>query len=173
MMGPIIAVPVPSTVLEALASVEVKVKTWGQSGFQLVFSVDKKSPLQPLFLLTGGMPLLFMRCILVATVNGVANVLIDGVITKNEIAPGDKGFELHADVVWQRPDRADGPVELERLSRFRRARARRGWRCCWPSMRSSACCRDHSQPAVRYFAAHRTDSGAAGNGPGVHQGAGR
>lgn len=32
-----------------------------------------------------------MRVVLVATVNGVANVLIDGVITKNDIAPGDKG----------------------------------------------------------------------------------
>jgi hypothetical protein len=32
-----------------------------------------------------------MRVILVATVNGVANVLIDGVITNNHIAPGDKG----------------------------------------------------------------------------------
>jgi hypothetical protein len=91
MMGPVIAVPVPSTVLEALASVEVKVEDVGQSGFQLVFSVDKNSPLNLLFLLTGGLPLLFMRCILVATVNGTANVLIDGVITKNEISPGDKG----------------------------------------------------------------------------------
>ena len=32
-----------------------------------------------------------MRVVLVATVNGVANVLIDGVITKNHISPGDKG----------------------------------------------------------------------------------
>ena len=47
--------------------------------------------MQLLFLLTGGLPLLFMRCILVATVNGSANVLIDGVITQNEIAPGDRG----------------------------------------------------------------------------------
>ena len=63
----------------------------GASGFQLTFSIDKQSPLQILFLLTGGMPLLFMRCVIVATVNGVANVLIDGVITNNQIAPGDKG----------------------------------------------------------------------------------
>ena len=91
LMGPIIPVPVPSSVLEALSSVEVKIVDVGDSGFQLVFSIDKQSPLQILFLLTGGMPLLFMRCILVATVNGVANVLIDGVITNNQIAPGDKG----------------------------------------------------------------------------------
>jgi hypothetical protein len=91
MMGPIIPVSVPRVVLDSLASVEVKVEDVGSSGFQLVFSIDKQSPLQILFLLSGGMPLLFMRCILVATVNGVANVLIDGVITNNQIAPGNKG----------------------------------------------------------------------------------
>ena len=91
MMGPVIPVTVPRVVLDSLASVEVKEEDVGASGFQLVFSIDKQSPLQILFLLTGGMPLLFMRCILVATVNGVANVLIDGVITNNQISPGDKG----------------------------------------------------------------------------------
>ena len=91
MMGPVIAVPVPSSVLESLSSVEVRIVDVGTSGFELTFSIDKESPLQILFLLTGGMPLPFMRCILVATVNGIANVLIDGVITNNKIAPGDKG----------------------------------------------------------------------------------
>src|ERR1700751_3368162 len=91
MMGPILPVTVPRVGLDALAEVEVKVEDVGQSGFQLVFSIDTQSPLQILFLLTGGMPLLSMRVILVATVNGVANVLIDGVITNNQISPGDKG----------------------------------------------------------------------------------
>ncbi len=91
MMGPIIPVTVPRAVLDALAEVEVKVNDVEPSGFQLTFSIDKQSPLQILFLLTGGMPLLFMRCIVVATVNGVSNVLIDGVITNNSISPGDKG----------------------------------------------------------------------------------
>jgi hypothetical protein len=91
MMGPIFPLTVPRTVLDSLASVEVTVKDVGTSGFHLTFSLDKQSPLQIMFLLTGGMPLLFMRVVLVATVNGVANVLIDGVITNNEISPGDKG----------------------------------------------------------------------------------
>ena len=77
--------------LDALAEVEVTVNDIGTSGFQLTFSIDKQSPLQILFLLTGGSPLLFMRVVLVATVNGMANVLIDGVVTNNQIAPGDKG----------------------------------------------------------------------------------
>lgn len=91
MMGPVEAVPVPSSVLEALVDVEVNIHDLEQSGFKLTFSLDKQSPLQITFLLAGGMPLLFLRCILVAIVNGTANVLIDGVITQNEITPGDKG----------------------------------------------------------------------------------
>jgi hypothetical protein len=91
MIGPFIPLTPPRAVLDALAEVEVTVKDVGTSGFQLTFSIDKQSPLQILFLLSGGAPLLFMRVVLVATVNGVANVLIDGVITKNHISPGDKG----------------------------------------------------------------------------------
>ncbi len=91
MIGPVVPLTAPRAVLDALAEVEVTVVDVGTSGFKLTFSIDKQSPLQILFLLTGGMPLLFMRVVLVATVNGVANVLMDGVITNNQIAPGDKG----------------------------------------------------------------------------------
>src|ERR1700733_4887583 len=91
MIGPIIPLTPPRAVMDALAEVEVQVDDVGQSGFKLTFSIDKQSPLQILFLLTGGLPLLFMRVVILATVNGVSNVLIDGVITENHIAPGDKG----------------------------------------------------------------------------------
>ena len=91
MIGPVFPVAVSATVLESLAEVEVKIEDVGTSGFQLIFSIDKQSPLQILFLLTGGMPLLFMRVVLVVTVNGIPSVLIDGVITNNQISPGDKG----------------------------------------------------------------------------------
>ncbi len=91
MIGPIFPLTPPRAVMDALAEVEVQVKDVGQSGFKISFSIDKQSPLQILFLLTGGMPLLFMRVVIVVVVNGVSNVLIDGVITENHIAPGDKG----------------------------------------------------------------------------------
>jgi hypothetical protein len=91
MMGPFVPLTVPRSVLDSLDAAEVTVNDVGASGFQLTFLIDKQSPLQILFLLTGGSPLLFMRVVLVATVNGVANVLIDGVVTNNHIAPGDKG----------------------------------------------------------------------------------
>ena len=65
MIGPVVPLTVPRAVLDSLAEVEVKIDDVGQSGFQLTFSIDKQSPLQILFLLTGGMPLLFMRVVLV------------------------------------------------------------------------------------------------------------
>ncbi len=91
LMGPLVPLVPPRPVIDALDSVEVTVNDTGTSGFQMTFIVDKQSPLQILFLLSGGLPLLFMRVVLVATVDGVANVLMDGVVTNNHIAPGDKG----------------------------------------------------------------------------------
>ena len=83
MIGPLIPVTPPRAVLDALAEVEVTVEDVGTSGFQLIFSIDKQSPLADSVLADRRHPLLFMRVVLVATVNGVANVLIDGVITNN------------------------------------------------------------------------------------------
>ena len=90
LIGPIVPLTPPRAVMDALTEVEVKVIDVGQSGFKLTFSIDKQSPLQILFLLTGGLPLLFMRVVIAVVVNGSTNVLIDGVITDNNIAPGDK-----------------------------------------------------------------------------------
>jgi hypothetical protein len=90
-IGPIVPLTPPRAVMDALAEVEVKVVDVGQSGFKLTFLIDKQSPLQILFLLTGGLPLLFMRVVIAVVVNGLTRVLIDGVITENNIAPGDKG----------------------------------------------------------------------------------
>jgi hypothetical protein len=90
MIGPVIPLTPPREVMDAFVGATVTVNDVGDSGFQLDFSIDKRSPLQILFLLTGGAPLLFMRVVLVATVNGQANVLIDGVIVNNHIKPGDK-----------------------------------------------------------------------------------
>jgi hypothetical protein len=49
--------------------------------------VDTNSPLQTLFLLTGGSLPPIMRVILVVTINGGAEVIMDGVITHHEVTP--------------------------------------------------------------------------------------
>jgi hypothetical protein len=88
MIGPLVPIPVPQSVLDALTSVEVTTKDKGPSGFQLSFSLSKKSPLHTLFLLSGGAPLLFMRVVIVVTLKGTPDVIMDGVITNHQIAPG-------------------------------------------------------------------------------------
>jgi hypothetical protein len=92
MIGPAVPVPVPQAVLDALVRVQV-VTTAGEtaSGFELTFSLSKESPLQTLFLLAGGGSIPLVRVVLVATVNGTPEVLMDGVMTHHELAPGESG----------------------------------------------------------------------------------
>jgi hypothetical protein len=87
MIGPGFPVPVPADVLDALVSAEVTSASGEKSIFQLTFSVDTNSPLQTLFLLTGGSLPPIMRVILVVTINGGAEVIMDGVITHHEVTP--------------------------------------------------------------------------------------
>ena len=95
MIGPAVPVPVSRTVLDALTEVEVRVAAGERSGFKLVFNLSNQSPLQTAFLLTAGNLPPVMRVVLVATVNGATEVLIDGVISRHSIAPGsDAGHSL-------------------------------------------------------------------------------
>ena len=90
MIGPVVPVPVSREAIDALTGVEVSVSadTKKPSGFQLSFKLSNKSPLHTLFLLTGGMPLLFMRVVIMVSLNGSPEVIMDGVITHHEIQPG-------------------------------------------------------------------------------------
>jgi hypothetical protein len=88
MIGPAVPVPVPQVVLDALTSVEVTSRDVGASGFQLSFTLNNRSPLHTLFLVSGGSPVPLMRVIIVATINGTPNVLIDGVVTNQQVVPG-------------------------------------------------------------------------------------
>jgi hypothetical protein len=88
--GPVVPVPVPQVVLDALQSVEIRVSSepGAQSAFDLEFSLSNDSPLQTIFLLAGGGIVPFIRVILIVTLNGIPDVLIDGVITNQSITPG-------------------------------------------------------------------------------------
>ncbi len=89
MIGPVVPIPVPQVVLDALENVQVTVRDEGASAFELSFSLSNRSPLQTIFLLTGGASqILFMRVVIVVTVGGTPNVIMDGVITNHQIAPG-------------------------------------------------------------------------------------
>ncbi len=90
--GPVLPFPVPQPVLEALTEVEVTSATGTAGGFQLRFTIQNKSVLQQTFLVAATRTPL-MRVILVATINLIPHVLMDGVITNQEITSGEQPGE--------------------------------------------------------------------------------
>jgi hypothetical protein len=90
MIGPVVAVPVPQVILDALTSVSVTSNSAPAtpSVFELSFTLSNSSPLQTLFLVSGGSPIPLVRVMLIATINGTPEVLIDGFMTDHHIAPG-------------------------------------------------------------------------------------
>ncbi|KAF5409214.1 MAG: hypothetical protein Udaeo2_05750 [Candidatus Udaeobacter sp.] len=88
MIGPVVPVPVSQDVLDALTSVSVTINSDSVSVFQLEFTLSNRSPLQTIFLLAGGASIPLVRVVIIVTVGGAAEVLMDGVMTNHEIRPG-------------------------------------------------------------------------------------
>ena len=95
MVGPVVPIPVPKVVLDALESVSVTSAAGSSSGFQLNFTFSGKSPLNTIFVLAAGLntglgtpPL---RVIMVVTMGGLPQVLFDGVMTNVEVQAGQGG----------------------------------------------------------------------------------
>lgn len=88
MIGPAIPVPVPLPVVEALQSVQVT-SSRQRSGFQLRFSVGKTSPLLQTMLPAGYLDPIVTRVIIIVTLNGTPNVLMDGLVTRQELQPAN------------------------------------------------------------------------------------
>lgn len=94
-MGPIIPLPVPRVVLDALDKVEVKTSAGSASGFQLTFQITARSALNAIFVLAGGtntsMGTPPLRILMVVTLDGTPHALFDGVMTNVEVQPGMQG----------------------------------------------------------------------------------
>jgi len=91
LVGPTVPVPAPPSLLESLQSVKVDHSDDRPSGFQITFQVGRSSPLDLLDYGPLANPLLlkpFNRLILMATFGIVPQVLMDGVITHQELTPG-------------------------------------------------------------------------------------
>lgn len=86
MIGPVVPAPVPRPVVDALQSVSVTRASGEASGFQLEFQFSSKSPLNTLLLLLGQVGP-FIRVVLTVVVNGIPQVLMDGVITNHQVTP--------------------------------------------------------------------------------------
>lgn len=89
MIGPAVPVPAPKVVLDALQSIEV---TSGKdkAGFQLSFSVGKDSPLLNTMLPAGYFDPITTRVIVMVTLGGFPHVLMDGLVTQQELGPSSE-----------------------------------------------------------------------------------
>ncbi|MBX3713139.1 MAG: hypothetical protein KF800_14355 [Lysobacter sp.] len=89
MIGPAVPVPVPKVVLDALQNVEI---TSGKdkAGFQLTFALSKESPLLTTMLPAGYFDPIATRVIVIVTLGGFPHVLMDGVVTRQELNPGNE-----------------------------------------------------------------------------------
>lgn len=84
--------PAPREVVQALVHARVETGSGDtQSGFELTFDLPVRSPLRTLFLLAGGASLPLVRVVLVVTINGQAQSIIDGMTTNVETKPGAGG----------------------------------------------------------------------------------
>lgn len=95
LIGPVVPLPAPKIVIDALESVTVTTAAGSASGFQMSLQINSQSELNTLFLITAGqstslgMPPL--RVMLVVTLNGTPQVLFDGVMTQVQVQPGENG----------------------------------------------------------------------------------
>jgi hypothetical protein len=85
MMGSFNASPVPRAVIEALTDVQVSSTVGSQGGFQLKFTIGRNAPLAQLH--NSGFFDPRQRVIIAVTVNGQTEVLMDGIITKQDLTP--------------------------------------------------------------------------------------
>jgi hypothetical protein len=89
MIGPAVPIPAPQSVMDALTSIQV---TSGKdrSGFQLTFAVGKNSSLLTTMLPAGYFDPIITRVIIIVTLGGLPNVLMDGLVTRQELAPSNE-----------------------------------------------------------------------------------
>ncbi len=90
LIGPLmVPVPAPLPVVEALQSVQVTSQR-DRTGFQLVFTVSKTSPIQTVMLSAGLLDPMVTRVVIIVTYRGIPQVIADGVVTRHEVSPSNE-----------------------------------------------------------------------------------
>ena len=95
MIGPVIPVPAPRVVMDALDQVEVRTSAGAVGGFTLTFKFHSKSDLNTIFIIAGAQNVSpatpALRVMLIVTLNGTPQPLFDGVMTNVQVQPGSNG----------------------------------------------------------------------------------
>jgi hypothetical protein len=87
LIGPVVPRPVSQALLDALTTVSVTSNAGGPNGFSLSFTLSQRSSLHSRFLIGAGQAPL-SRVIIIVTINGTRQVLMDGVVTRTEMGGG-------------------------------------------------------------------------------------
>jgi len=88
MIGPGVPVPAPKELVDSLSSLQVT-SSKDRSGFQMSFTVSKNSLLLTTLLPAGYFDPIITRVMIIVTLNGIPNVIMDGLITNQEYAPSN------------------------------------------------------------------------------------
>lgn len=92
LIGPIVPIPVPAMMIDALESVSVTTAAGTRSGFQLRFKINSRSELNTIFLIAVGQNTSVgtppLRVVLIVTLGGRPQPLFDGVVTNVEVQAG-------------------------------------------------------------------------------------
>src|SRR5262245_54161631 len=95
LIGPMVPMPAPRVVMDALDHVQVTTAAGRPSGFQLTFQFSAKSALNTIFLIAAGNNVSTvtppLRILLVVTLDGTPQPLFDGVATHIEVQAGSGG----------------------------------------------------------------------------------
>jgi hypothetical protein len=87
-VGGLIPSPAPASLVQALQHVKVTIGDTAPSGFELTFHAERYGMGTDDPLLSGGLLKPHNRVILVATINGIPRILVDGFITGHQYTPG-------------------------------------------------------------------------------------
>jgi hypothetical protein len=88
LIGPGVPLPAPAIVTDALESVQITSGT-DRAGFQLVFAAGRKSLLLNALLPAGYLDPIATRVIVIVTVRGLPHVLMDGIVTRQDVTPAN------------------------------------------------------------------------------------
>lgn len=115
-IGPVVPVKASRDIMEAVQAVTVINSAEGPDAFQISFEIANNSPLHTLFLVAGGGAIPVVRTVIAVTVNGVRDILIDGVITHHQVQESNTPGKSILSVTGEDLTRIMGLVEFPFIS---------------------------------------------------------
>jgi hypothetical protein len=89
LIGPGVPIPAPQILVDALSNIQVT-NSKDRSGFQISFLTGKNSSIITTMLPAGFFDPITTRVILIATLNGIPNVIMDGLVTNHQLGPSNE-----------------------------------------------------------------------------------